>query len=81
MSLQSTVDRIEDFVSGSVTGGSPLVGVVISSCDSFYHRSVRCGENPVGVVGMAHGKTANTEYPVWKGQVQRNVPYNVPNWT
>ena len=69
MSLQSTIDRIEDFVSGSVTGGLSFTGFVISSCNSFHHCPVRCGEDSVRVFGMIHGKTANAEYSVWKGEV------------
>lgn len=81
MSLQSTVDRIEDFVSGSVTGGVSLSGFVISSCNSFHYCPVGRGEDPVRVFEMVHGKTANSEYSVWKGEIQRYVPYDVPYWT
>ena len=69
MSLQSTVDRIEDFVSGSVTGGWSLFSVVIFSCDSFHYCSVRRCEDPVRVMEMVHGKTSNAEHSVWKSEI------------
>ena len=49
MSLQSTVDRIEDFVSGSVTGGASSLGCVISSCDSLYYCTSGRSEDTVGL--------------------------------